>query len=360
MLVDDMSRGSRVILPVQYLRGIAALLVVWQHAKGRVPGFGVFLPSDFGLSGVDVFFVISGFIMTVTTARTDMTAGKFLLKRVIRVVPLYWLLTFAIAVDWLIRPPGPALDAQAVTAATVIESLLFIPHFSNVFPDKVWPLLVPGWTLDFEMFFYLVFAASLFLVPSRRLSVLTAVLGCLAAVGALWGPFAVAAAQIYTSPLLLEFLAGAWIGLSYVAGRHRVPAVGSLLLVVFGSICLLMRDDPPFGQAFQIAGAAMLIFGAINPLFERIDLPALRMLGDSSYSLYLTHVFVLSAMRMAWQAVFSSTPTLPHSIAFVSLALPVCVGVGWLTFRWIESPLTRGLTRAVSPTRPGPMTPSRH
>ena len=96
---------SRLILPIQYLRGIAALMVVWFHSVGQIPGGRhVSSPSNFGNSGVDLFFVISGFIMVVTTAGTDVSAFEFLRRRIVRVVPLYWLLTLAMVVAAIALP----------------------------------------------------------------------------------------------------------------------------------------------------------------------------------------------------------------------------------------------------------------
>src|ERR1700731_4366402 len=86
--------GQDVIRPIQYLRALAALMVVWHHGLNQVPGVARYIAlPDFGPSGVDIFFVISGFIMLVTTAGQEVTPGEFFRRRVIRVVPLYWLMT---------------------------------------------------------------------------------------------------------------------------------------------------------------------------------------------------------------------------------------------------------------------------
>ena len=87
--------ANNLILPIQYLRGIAAILVVWFHATIQVDGVSTYFSSSFGASGVDLFFVISGFIMVVTTAGKDVTPQRFFVLRIIRVVPLYWLATLA-------------------------------------------------------------------------------------------------------------------------------------------------------------------------------------------------------------------------------------------------------------------------
>ena len=89
------SAANRLILPIQYLRGIAAIMVVWYHAVEQIPGVSSYFASGFGNSGVDLFFVISGFIMVTTTMGNAPGPLEFMRRRVVRVVPLYWLLTLA-------------------------------------------------------------------------------------------------------------------------------------------------------------------------------------------------------------------------------------------------------------------------
>src|SRR5271166_5731730 len=122
---------ARTIRPIQYLRAIAALMVVWYHSPGQVAGLSMFIPS-FGATGVALFFVISGFIMLVTTSGTGVSAGKFIMRRVIRVVPLYWLVTILMIACAAIAPS--AFRTLRVLPAALAESLLFIPFYSLSFP----------------------------------------------------------------------------------------------------------------------------------------------------------------------------------------------------------------------------------
>jgi exopolysaccharide production protein ExoZ len=160
------------------------------------------VPWAFGTSGVDLFFVISGFIRVVTTSGTGMGPGEFW-RRASR--PLYWLLTLLMIAVALVAPG--LFKTLKVAPSTLVQSLLFIPHFSQSFPGVVWPLLVPGWTLNFEMFFYAVFGLALLLPERNRLLPLVTFFVMLTAIGLVFGPFASAAAQTYTHPMLLEFAA---------------------------------------------------------------------------------------------------------------------------------------------------------
>lgn len=335
--------GSRVILPIQYLRGVAALMVVWHHAAGQVSGMSTLVPWAFGTSGVDLFFVISGFIMVVTTAGTGIGPGAFWRRRIVRVVPLYWLLTLLMVAIALVAPG--LFKTLKVAPSTLLESLLFVPHFSQSFPGTVWPLLVPGWTLNFEMFFYAVFGVALFLPERSRLIPLVAFFLLLTAIGLVFGPFTSAAAQTYTHPMLLEFAAGASIGAWWLADRWRLPPSMSWLLIGAGAVLLVLRDREPLGTSTQIVGAVLVVMGALDSRFASWRSPVLQALGDSSYSLYLTHIFTLGALRVIWVRVLPAPPDLAATIAFMLVSLAVCGGAGRLVYRWVETPLLQRLNR---------------
>lgn len=334
---------SRVILPIQYLRGVAALMVVWHHAAGQVPGMSSLVPWAFGTSGVDLFFVISGFIMVVTTSGTGMGPGEFWRRRIVRIVPLYWLLTLLMVAVALVAPG--LFKTLKVAPATLVQSLLFIPHFSQSFPGIVWPLLVPGWTLNFEMFFYAVFGLALLLPERIRLLPLVTFFVILTAIGLAFGPFASAAAQTYTHPMLLEFAAGASIAAWWLSGRWRLPPATSWLLIGAGAVLLVLRDQEPFGMSMQIMGAVLVLIGALDARFAAWRSRLLLALGDASYSIYLTHIFTLGALRVLWGKVVHSEPTIFSTALFMLTSLVLCGVAGWIVYRWVEAPFLRRLNR---------------
>ena len=333
---DDRPK-TRLILPIQYLRGIAALMVVWFHAVGQIPVVATFFPSTFGNSGVDLFFVISGFIMVVTTAGTDVSALEFFRRRVVRVVPLYWLLTLAMVVTAIAMPS--LFRTLIVAPKTLLESLFFIPHFSASFPSKAWPLLVPGWTLNFEMFFYLVFALSLLLPARAQLRAFIAAFALLIGAGMAFGPFESAPAQVYTDPIMLEFVAGALLAQLWLHDRHHAPQWLSVVAIAAGAALLACRNSAPLGYFNQMVGASLVVFGSLHTAFGASRNSVLKALGDSSYSLYLTHLFTLGVLRVVWSRAFAAPTTELAAAAFVATGLVVCSGVGYLAYRWIETPL---------------------
>jgi exopolysaccharide production protein ExoZ len=305
------------LLSAQYLRALASIAVVAFHT-GRA--------TILGQAGVDIFFVISGFIMWMVTIK-PIDPRTFLWHRVIRVVPLYWIATLVMAV--LLRS----------SAADTIRSLLFWPY--RDVGDRVWPVLVQGWTLNFEMFFYLLFAAVLMIPRRHQLWSLTVVLCSLSAIGMVWRPHG-AVLHTYTSPLFVEFLAGAW--LSEIVRRGWFPALKvAVAMVVVGLIgfAISLRETAPDYWRWVVWGlpSLLVVCGAISIELRR-GLPrieSLKLLGDGSYSIYLFHPFVFF---------FVTTP-----IARLPALLPVAgviftgIAVGMAAFYALERPLTSFLRR---------------
>jgi exopolysaccharide production protein ExoZ len=279
-------------LSIQYLRGFAAVGVLLYHASQRAGAtFGA------GAAGVDVFFVISGFIMWTVSARRATGPGDFLLRRAGRIVPLYWTVTLLVVGLDLLRPslfPNMRLDAPHV-----VHSLLFLPYGDRT--GVVAPVIVPGWTLNYEVFFYIVFAFTLLLPAGRRARALTAVMGGLCLLGLLLPHRRWAAVDTYCDPLVLEFVAGAWLAKAAAAGRlggtiaaWAAIAAGLLILAVVavtGADVSIWVRLPYWGlPAVLIVWGALSLEGASRvPVFA-----PLKLLGDASYSIYLAHGLALS------------------------------------------------------------------
>lgn len=332
-----------MIRPIQYLRAIAALMVVWHHGLNQVPGVAqlIALP-EFGPRGVDLFFVISGFIMLVTTAGKEVTPAQFIRQRVIRVVPLYWLMTLCMLGAAVMVPT--AFKTLQFSPVTIAKSLLFIPYQSLSFPGEIWPVLVPGWTLNYEMFFYALFAVSLWLPARFRLASLVATMGALVLVGLTHPANPILAT--YTSPRLLEFAAGAGIGHYWRHGALRESLWISVAGIGLGAWLLVTGWEP-------VTGAALIVAGCLNPALAELKSPLLLALGDASYSIYLTHLFTLAALRIVW------THAVPHvsmasAVAFMAVALAVSAAAGFAVYRCIEKPMTEWLKGSLT-RRPAPL-----
>jgi len=348
--------GKEKLLGVQYLRATAALMVAYFHLVNIQPAlaFEGALNSSRLPAGVWIFFVISGFIMYVTAR--NLSPAQFVWRRIVRIVPLYWVLTLAVCVIAAMAPW--ALHRTDVTAGTLARSLLFIPYHNTTQRGLLFPLLVPGWTLNYEMAFYALFALALF---ARRYCAWIAVsaLCLLAAVGMLHArPMMSTFSGFYLSRRLLLFAAGIVLALTYE--RIRLPRVLCAALILAGFWLLLANwQVAGAGHAADFFGATAIVLGAVawERQFGMPKLRALLLLGDASYSIYLVHLFAFGVTREIWKQMrWEGAASVP---AFGIVSMAAAVGLALVTYRLIERPALRLLTRGrrqirqdVAPLRP--------
>jgi exopolysaccharide production protein ExoZ len=310
----------KVICSIQCLRAIAALAVVVVHAADGAAAnsgnrhFGEI--ASIGAAGVDVFFVISGFIMYITACSRPVSSGQFLVDRFTRIVPLYWLATFLLMAV-LVVGKAPLPDVRYLLASLALV------------PVEPLPYLGIGWTLVYEMFFYALLAAAL-LWRGRHLGIVTIALLALVVTGAIVRPNWVVA-RIYTGPLLLEFLAGIWLGVAWSRGQWMIrPAVGTGLLVIAAAGLAvgytLAVDNGTYSRVLTWGVPAVLIVvGMLS--FEM--LPGVRnrtglLLGAASYAIYLSHPAVMVLVRMLCAKMHL---TEPWTILIAQLAAAMSFGI---------------------------------
>lgn len=339
--------------PIQVLRALAALFVVVLHSYTRVqlvnPGTSSSISSLFAMSGnagVDLFFVISGYIM-FHVHHDDFGKGRswtFMTKRVVRIAPIYWILT-TVALLILVFLPNLFTKVRGFDALWVAGSYLFFPVAYPPALDT--PLLQVGWTLNYEAYFYVILALCLALdrtkavIAISSLFVGSVILGELVAFRHPWP-------QLLTSWLLLEFLLGGFIALIQHAfgdrwrGLHMAGlALGMLLLVA--SFPSGNHEDAL--ERFIVWGIpAVLIVNGVCRLDREVKgwLGRLAVtLGDASYSIYLVQVFTLPAAALALnKSGLMSTAPADMSVFFLTVSTAT---VGWLTWRIVERPSTRWL-----------------
>jgi len=331
----------RTLRSVQALRGVAALMVVLHHALSRQD-----VPFGIGAAGVDIFFVISGFIMWTISDR-ESAPGRFLLRRAIRIAPLYWLVTLFMAACAVLLP-GKVFPSLTVDLASVVRSLLFIPYRDP--HGGIFPVLVPGWTLNYEMAFYVLFAGCLLLRRSWRLPVMAlAMIGLVAsrAVVVRRNPVLVT----YTDPLILEFLAGASLAEVWRRGVIApTPVSATMLALGAGALVveyLLRAEVSPLARPLlwglpalaTVAGAVML-----EARGRLAEIPVLKILGDASYSIYLLHGLVVSLL---FKLVGGLSP-----IAFCLAVVVASCAAGYASYRCFEKPFSAWLRRTIEGIRP--------
>lgn len=329
---------------IQTFRAIAANAVMLAHLATIETkyghGFGL-LPTwvNFaGWSGVHFFFIISGFVMTWVADRSSWT--DFLGARLIRIYPVYWIYTSLVLAVFLVAPG--IVNSSYAHAPSILKSYL-------LWPQDVGPLLSVGWTLIHEMYFYLVLAALLaFAVPFRYALVGWATIVAVGCYLLPQPPPDMPVITVLFSPLTMEFILGAAIGLLIRSGfssfARSTLAVGAALCIlgilfyvrlgiayedVLTSIVLL---GLPF--IFIVYGAAALELRGgwyRHALLER--------LGDASYSIYLGHVLVLSALGRAFER-FPVHGWLVEGIFVAGCVMAVnCVGI--LSYTYLERRILR-------------------
>ena len=335
-------QGQRdTLYGIQYLRAFAALAVVVFHAAER-SGFAFAI----GAAGVDVFFVISGFIMWLIASRRPVSPGRFLVERIRRIVPVYWLASGVMVAGALLGLfPNLVLTAQHVAA-----SFFLVPARSPS-SGEIWPLLVQGWTLNYEMAFYLVFAASLFLPPRLRFAAVASVFLVLVAIGRGVDSDNPLIAT-YTRPIVLEFVAGMAIGQLWSAGRLGSARTGlALIAAALAGFAVIAILRLPFDEWICGPLACALVFGTVS-LERNGGVPAVRLpalLGDASYSIYLWHTFAISVVAKA-----GASTSLPLPVVFIT---SVCAGIaaGLCGYYLVERPLLQATKpRRAAPPRPKP------
>jgi exopolysaccharide production protein ExoZ len=344
----------RDVLPgIQVLRAVAALMVVIHHAElGTVIGFGLDLPYLFlvGSAGVDVFFVISGFIMLVSSrrlfGRPDAPA-TFLMRRVIRIAPLYWAVTTVYVAGFLLVP---GWLGRSVSGGTMAASYLFWPHLG--LDGTFHPVLVVGWTLNYEMFFYALFALAVLFPRERAVLVVSLALAAFVLLRSIvvmptW-PLA-----FWGEPIVLEFAAGLLVGLAYERRLLLPPWLATVAFGAGAAAFLAQLGDPiPGGwprlllyglpSLLLVAGAALARTTGRRSGPPRV----LTFLGDASYSIYLTHLLTLTAMRFLAKATGVVPKTASSAYAFAGGSMLLALIVGAITFVMFERRVTDRLRDA--------------
>jgi exopolysaccharide production protein ExoZ len=335
----DQSKSGRVfragrLLSIQYARAVAAVSVVFFHACNDA---GVtHYPEQVLQAGVDLFFCISGFIMWVTTFQSPISSREFARRRVIRIVPLYWTFT-ALAV--LLAVAAPQLGKR--TGATdAIASFFFVPAV-NTATGQAQPVIAPGWTLNHEMVFYVIFALALALPRRYRLLAVIGTNAVLALVGFVTnGPLAL---SFYTNPIILEFVFGVIAGWIYTQG-YRLSRQVSTATVIIGALTMIglaaawgqtaILRVVVWGLPAAVIVLALALTENTKPVKER---PRLLFVGDASYSIYIVHGVLLSAMLSAINHVNGPIGVM------IPIGGPLAVVVGLFVYRYIERPMTTRL-----------------
>jgi exopolysaccharide production protein ExoZ len=291
-----------------------------------------------GAAGVDIFFVISGFVMALSSrplARTSSPGFEFMKRRVERIAPLYWLFT-TLRVVLLVVAPAVALHGLGSTWH-VAASYLFIPSYSAT--HEALPVLSVGWTLNFEMLFYVLFAAALAL----RIPPLKLIAPMLIGLTLTWAVFPRDSVAVldWGNPIILEFLFGMLLYEAWER-RLRMPQAVAWITIAASSAALQTISwgwSSPLRPLVWGVPATMLLMALLS-LEERLGNKAPRWMleiGDASYSIYLTHTFVVPVIAAAFLRL--PFPALRGIVPVVAISLVTSAGAGVVVYRSIEVPI---------------------
>lgn len=318
-----------MIYSVQFLRFVAASAVLIAHAMTELGQHRI------GTFGVDIFFVLSGFIIMYVT-QSD--ARHFMAKRLIRIAPLYYVLTLLLVVVAVAAPN--LLNGTAFSWSHLLTSLAFLPAIDQ---EGTGPILALGWTLNYEMYFYVLFAIAMRISHRWRDIVTTAFLAAVWALGQIVDlPVFL---QFYANPIVFEFCFGMAAMRLLAADKIEQPvAIAALsavaILVAMILIQAMVGRDINRTLIFGPLAALLLInFLALEPIFKGRRWAV--EFGNSSYCTYLVHIYLIAvAHRVLGFDGFG------QSWLFVLVLAIAATTAGWVTYKLFENPSRRLLTRA--------------
>jgi peptidoglycan/LPS O-acetylase OafA/YrhL len=356
IFVAGYAEKNDTIKSIQILRAIAALSVVYSHCTS---GGDYKFPSMGGF-GVDIFFIISGFIIGYIVSRNT---EHFMVKRIIRIVPLYYIATLLMTFTVLLLPHF--IHSTTVSVSGFIKSILFIPGPEN----RGFPILGQGWTLNFEMFFYLITFLCILAVKNEKYIIITcvSVLTIFVIVLNIIKPN-IYLLNRYQTGLFPEFIYGLllYCGYGYYGKKHTsnisnkmngkviLKIVALIGLAVISYAYLVFRDVYHFTifhnrniavgiPAFVLVSALLLLENTIGDnKFVRIGIK----LGEASYAMYLFHYHIVTFFsRIAFPKIFGDTHGGGMEVVKLIVAILLTAIISVLIYELVDNPIQKHLRK---------------
>jgi exopolysaccharide production protein ExoZ len=346
---------------IQMLRGLAALLVVYTHSISQMGIFAIGWQQrtpariSLGTFGVDLFFVISGFIIYLSAGPSSgrQASLSFLWHRFRRINPAYYVAVLVTVITWI--PSLLRHRRLSLTGYQLLSWTVLLP-----FPGDPARALSQAWSLHFEWFFYLLFFLLILIRAQKKATLLCLLLGSLTVLGWLLQNHLAGVLLFYTDPLMLEFLLGVGIGVVYrnaTPGKTTaicllLPGIGlGLVLMLTGYVDYQAVLPPPatvrYLHAFYWGTAAALVVAGCVFLEKQGSFPRFRrgslilLLGDASYSLYLFHMVIFGGIAAFYLRVgFFLNPDLA-----IPIHAAIAVAGSLLFYKWVEKPLVQWLRK---------------
>lgn len=336
-----------VIDNIQAMRGLACMLVFIGHACLLQPGIGLDRMSTYfggiASSGVDIFFVISGFIISTVAVRSarnsvghrGLITWNFAVKRLTRIYPVYWIV-FGLAV---LLSPFVMYSPAFVPREPLIEQFFLVTHTNS--------LIMAAWSLTFEVYFYAIVTVALFISP-RRLPYLLALWAVVMSGIIIYGTFVKHEwiTAVPTSPLILEFIFGMFV--AYLIDRRIMGFAATAIVLgiigyVIGLEVIRLRGwwtlGPWWRTLWNGLPSAFVIYGVVALELKNgwKFAPLWAKFGDASYSIYVWHQFVFYTVLK----VFEKAGFINHVPGLILIAswMAIALAIGFASFRYIEMPI---------------------
>jgi peptidoglycan/LPS O-acetylase OafA/YrhL len=346
---------------IQFLRAVAALLVVYDHSLLVQMDYGTSWQQNFmhinkfGCIGVDLFFVISGFIITLVANKyIGVYQGThFLAKRFWRINPVYYILSLVLVPVFFLSPGYNPLSGGKLTIHSIFDSLFILPTGSNL--STYTPLLKLGWALSFQWLFYLLFFLLIVCKVRHKAFSLSGTIALLVVSGYIFQPHDLRL-EFITNPILLEFLLGCIISYIYLTVK-QIPADVGFICLLIGVASYIYLVIKGFGIVGYFEGtlngylslnrflfwgipSSLIVAGCVilekNGLLVRLwNNHFFLLCGNASYSIYLAHTIVLSLLMLLYKKTGFFLP----ADLMIWLQIVIAVTVSIFFYKLVEKPL---------------------
>jgi len=322
---------------IQIMRGVASLLVLLTHiaVKGSQYGNDALKGFSIGDAGVDLFFIISGYIMCVSTYNQHLSFTQFIIRRIKRIIPLYWVVTTLALIVYLYNSK---LVNTSGGETSILASYTLIPNGKRFLNDN-------GWTLSYEFFFYFIFGYFINEGTYRAMQASSIILLALVMMGLCFNSD-VRLFVFSTKSFFIEFVFG--MGCFYLFNMKKAQlnykyGIGLFMLgvLLFALQIIFQIPASEKWRGLDWGIKMLLIFIGLLSLEGLIQRSSflfkdlLLEIGNSSYSLYLIHPFVLSGTAMCLKHFgMASNPYL-----FAIILLVFSVAIGHFVYLYVERPL---------------------
>ncbi|MFC6376603.1 acyltransferase family protein [Tatumella terrea] len=318
-----------MIWSIQYLRFFACLMVVTLHLTKKSylnNGDGYLY---FGASGVDIFFIISGFIMSYISNKKETTSLDFIKNRTLRIYPIYLITLIPFLGIFLAYP---SIVNTHSLPPSIIKSITLLPFLSGGSLNMV------SWTLSYEFYFYIIYAISLSIGKNaiRNSSIIIMTMLFLGHIFKI---------RFISSMISLEFVFGMFI-YEFIYNKVEVGIKKSILLMLTGLCWIVFSSKAEVGGddiirvLYYGIPSALIFIGFLSTKIFSKKINKLVLLGDASYAIYLTHILTINAVYLVFKRIgMQETLYLPMIIIGVSLS----IAIGLVVHLMIEKPVTKKL-----------------